>query len=206
MGHRVAHTTEAIDVFWRTDVQHRTKNFPHDIQGREHRHSDSFICPPVTRQYFDETGFTNKHQKPVNVMAELVYRYCPRGGVVIDVTCGSGTTAKVAHRGEKLRSCMYYLCDREAVQVHLAEYRYDDEATSSFSDEFTSLSLPPLAYRLEKRYVASLDRRSTSDEVSYCFPLNWSHCDSLAATHTQRTPLTLADCSVDCLLRLSALP
>jgi hypothetical protein len=153
-GHRVAHTTETILVFWDKNIEGRPGTFPHCLQGASHRHTDAIVCPPVGERFMDYNGTTNAHQKPVSVMAELVHRFCPRTGTVADVTCGSGSTAMAAYCSRDLMDRSYYMSDREHRQVQLAETRFREGTTCE--DKFRDLQLPPVAYLLDDKLVATL--------------------------------------------------
>lgn len=156
MGFRVAHTTETIDVFW--DPSKHENEFPHSIQRgvTPRRHTDSFICPAVTRRFVGLKGVSNPHQKPVCVMAELVHRFCPANGSVLDLTCGSGTTAMVSRLGGKWSTISYYLFDVEPAQVELARRRYQ---RGEPVDTFTSPALPPLALGVEEQLTVAIKKR-----------------------------------------------
>lgn len=57
------------------------------------RYYTYFYCPPVaTRFSFGAHSPLNKYQKPIAVHRRL-QDWAPVGGLIVDITCGSGTTA-----------------------------------------------------------------------------------------------------------------
>lgn len=64
------------------------------LRGRMKKATDVIEIPSINNMAFERTGYPT--QKPIALLTMLVNACCPVGGVVLDPTCGSGTTLVAA--------------------------------------------------------------------------------------------------------------
>ena len=77
----------------------------------------------------DDGTVLNKCQKPIAVMLNLIEMFLPKSGLVVDVTCGTGTTA--------VGSCRFLLVRYEIPVVCICTL----SLVSATSDALSSLSV-----------------------------------------------------------------
>lgn len=94
-GQKIRRDTEHLVMAW----QGGENVFVNNIDASDQpRYSTLIPCGRVSRFYRDAGKELNKYQKPLTVMTRILQMTCPRGPnhhLVIDVTCGSGTTAVI---------------------------------------------------------------------------------------------------------------
>ncbi|HUO07126.1 MAG TPA: site-specific DNA-methyltransferase [Phycisphaerae bacterium] len=78
---------------------------------------DVLIIPALNPMATERTGYPT--QKPVELLTRLITALCPKGGLVGDFFCGSGTTLVAA----KMLERRYFGCDVNAAAVALARKR-----------------------------------------------------------------------------------
>ena len=90
-GQRFRHDAEFIVLAWVGNESHFVTNIDKHFQERC---STVIKEPRVSRPLKTPSGeVVNPYQKPVNVMMKIINMACDSSGLIVDITCGTGTTA-----------------------------------------------------------------------------------------------------------------
>lgn len=137
-GHKIRRDTEHLVMAW----QGGENTFVNNIDAADQpRYSTLIKCGRISKFYRDSGRELNKYQKPLAVMTRILEMTCPRGPdqhLVIDVTCGSGTTA-VMTSPSCFACMMYYL----TLQHDLAGSLQVAAAKLALADMLASAKEPP---------------------------------------------------------------
>lgn len=109
-GRKFISDTEHILVAWHGSEADVVSNLPDPNGPDGHRYSTAMKHDRVSsgeKLLIEDSGVpVNPYQKPLSLMRQLLDMFAPlRGSVVIDVTCGTGSTA-VSPRMNVVRECV----------------------------------------------------------------------------------------------------
>lgn len=117
-GRKFITDTEHVLVAWHGNEADVVTNLPEPNGPDSHRYSTALKHDRVSsgeKLMLEESGQpVNPYQKPLSLMRQLLDMFAPlRGSLVIDVTCGTGSTA-VSPRTNVVRGCVapknVYIC------------------------------------------------------------------------------------------------
>jgi hypothetical protein len=86
------HNAEHILFCWAKVGESEAERFVVPCPADPERYLTNFSAPPVAKPFIFEGAVLNAYQKPVSVMRRILDLAPPDEGVVVDLTCGSGST------------------------------------------------------------------------------------------------------------------
>jgi hypothetical protein len=92
LGRSWRHNCEYIVFCWARLRERDAERFVVPCPADPERYLTCFESPPVARPFMFEGDILNAYQKPISVTRRVLDYAAPDEGVVIDLTCRSGTT------------------------------------------------------------------------------------------------------------------